>query len=676
MYRRFLRAFLALIVMTAAPGILSGAFAMSETSAWLGYGEMVLAELTPEGSAYSYIPVSNSVYGICLFPGDDGNMDVRAELWQGDELLDSAENTMQPISRRLTAGEEYVIRLYGSGTVRMEVARHALSRCFDMPMELSGEGDEYSKAIARAGDVHWYAMTAESAMPVVAAASPGDESMQLNADVFADDGRLIARGIPTENGAFLASFVPEPGKRYLIRLSDSGGHTGAYTIITRISDTAVFPESLEAENARIEIKGRTPVRIRVGVFPENASGILLWESSDTSVARVRQNGMVTGVGPGTAYITAYAPGGLSARWEVAVANVPVEGIALLSDSIRMHVGDDASLECEIMPANASDPYFDFAVQPEGIVEFTGSGVIRAVSEGTAEITVTTRDGGYTARAFVTVEPALKRYRALLVGQEKYASTVAAERRGSTHSVNALRYALESLSYDGSLFQVETSLDASRDEVLLAISNTFSGASEQDFSVFYITCHGYYADGSTFLQMSDGSVLTVAELELALRRVPGEVMVMIDCCGSGGAIGRESTPEDILQGITHVFSGNEGGTAFLSSKYRVLASAALEQDSYRISFGESSGESAMATVFARVLCEAIGWNIDTDSRSAMRADVDFDGSVTFTELSNYARRRVMWYLNQAGSGSAHYVQTVQFWPSSGTQPLFGRIDSGG
>ena len=73
---------------------------------------------------------------------------------------------------------------------------------------------------------------------------------------------------------------------------------------------------------------------------------------------------------------------------------------------------------------------------------------------------------------------------------------------------------------------------------------------------------------------------------------------------------------------------------------------------------------MSTVFARALCEAGGWNIDRGTRAALRADRNYDGRVTLTELYAYARRRVMWYLNQTGrlTGAAgQYVQTVQLWP---------------
>ena len=120
----------------------------------------------------------------------------------------------------------------------------------------------------------------------------------------------------------------------------------------------------------------------------------------------------------------------------------------------------------------------------------------------------------------------------------------------------------------------------------------------------------------------------------------------------------------MKGIDAVYDGTVGPAVMGTSRFRVLASAALEQESYRVSFNSSAGESDMSTVFARALCEAGGWSVDRSARAALRADRNYDGRVTLTELYTYVARRVMWYLNLTGTltgSEAQYVQTVQLWP---------------
>ena len=82
---------------------------------------------------------------------------------------------------------------------------------------------------------------------------------------------------------------------------------------------------------------------------------------------------------------------------------------------------------------------------------------------------------------------------------------------------------------------------------------------------------------------------------------------------------------------------------------------------------------MATVFARALCDAAGWSIDKNLRSAMRADMDFDRKLTLDELWLYTSKRVMWYLNLASnmSSSGGYVQNVQVYPQNDAAVIFER-----
>jgi len=171
---------------------------------------------------------------------------------------------------------------------------------------------------------------------------------------------------------------------------------------------------------------------------------------------------------------------------------------------------------------------------------------------------------------------------------------------------------------------------------------------------------------SFFLMADGSVLSAVDLERELRAIPGKIVLLADCCGSGGLLGEAGGQEDFLKGISSVFQGTVGGSGIHGSKVSVVASALLDQDSYRISFSDNS-ETGMATVFARALCDAMGWSIDRDARSSMNADADYDGEITLDELAGYMGRRVNWYLSLAGD----YVQTVSVYPEGSSLKLFER-----
>ena len=672
MNRRIVIALLG-IVLAAAMG--SGLFAMAMAEAdgaeapvatALAVGELATVDLDGGEAEFSFVAPSGSVYDVWLFPAGEGEPRVSARLWRGERLVGEGEGGMPALSLRLTAGAEYRLQLSGSGQVRLELARHALSRCFALPMVLQAGGDPYSKAFARQGDAHWYALDADSAMPVWLRGVPARRTLRLGAMLYDDGGRLLAEATHTPGGACLLSFTPEVGRRYFIRLSSEDLATGLYELTLSQLTGEALPERVTLSRRSLTLEGREIARLKAEASPDGAGGGLYWESSEPAVALVDSQGVVYGRGAGTAVVTAYAPGGTSDFCAVTVQRVAVTGVALLSHQLTLSVGDDAAIECDVQPGNATDTRLSYEALPQGIVEVDGRGVLRGVAEGTATVTVQSADGGFSDALTVQVNPAPRRWRALLVGEQNYAEGVAAVRTGSVNSVSAMRSMLENLSFNGAKYQVDTLLDATRDDILAGIKHSFSEAGSRDMTLFYITCHGYYAGGVTCLQMYDGSVLTAQELAGALRTVQGDILVVIDCCGSGGAIGRASSSEDILKGIDRVFGGALGPAPMATSRFRVLASAALEQESYRVSFGRKEGESGMATVLARALCAAGGWDINLAARTAMRADGNTNGQVTLNELHAYVARQVMYYLREAGrqNGAASpyaYVQSVQVWP---------------
>lgn len=668
----FLPRLMALVLLAAAIGLALAAGAGAEgvflnMAPELTPGALPVIELGDKPVEYRFTAPTGSVYDLWLFPAGEGPVNAHARLFLGDALVGEGDGAMPALSLRLTAGAEYTLRLTGTGTARLELARHALSRCFDWPMELDGEGDAYSKAFARRGDAHWYSVEAGDDRALAITGVPAEADVRLRAQLFDGAGALLGESMTTAGGACLLSYLPEAGTAYRLRLTAPDGATGLYSLrLARVSGG--LPETLALNREEARLNGRASVQLEAS---DADAGPLYWESSDPAVARVSEGGLVTGRGAGEAVVTAYAPGGASASCRVWVEYVPVAEVSLLSHRMALCVGDDAAIECDVLPGNASDPRLSYAAEPEGIVAIDRRGVLRGLCEGVCVVTVRSEDGGLCDLMTVEVGPAPKRWRALLVGEQNYASTVAAVRTGSINSVSGLRSMLSTLSFGGARFSVATLLDASRDGILSGIGEAFRDAAPGDVSLFYITCHGAYSSGMTRFKLYDGSVLTAAELAQAFTDVPGQIWLIVDCCGSGGVIGRASDTGDILRGIDAVFGGGVGPAAVNDSRFRVLASAALEQDSHRISFGEgAAGESAMATVFARALCEAGGWSLERSARSAMRADLDYDGAVTLNELYEYVSRRVSWYLSLAGE-SGQYAQSVQVWPEGMADVAFER-----
>ena len=83
-------------------------------------------------------------------------------------------------------------------------------------------------------------------------------------------------------------------------------------------------------------------------------------------------------------------------------NIPVTGITLLPASLTFSVGSSPQqLASTIAPANASNKNLSWTSDNTAVATVSSTGMVTAVSTGTATITVTTEDGGKTAKTVIT-----------------------------------------------------------------------------------------------------------------------------------------------------------------------------------------------------------------------------------------------------------------------------------
>ena len=84
------------------------------------------------------------------------------------------------------------------------------------------------------------------------------------------------------------------------------------------------------------------------------------------------------------------------------AGVPVTGVSLNETTLSLVPEQTAQLTARVTPANAGDPSVTWTSNKPDVAAVSETGLVTAVAEGTASITATTADGGYTAACYVTV----------------------------------------------------------------------------------------------------------------------------------------------------------------------------------------------------------------------------------------------------------------------------------
>ena len=165
-------------------------------------------------------------------------------------------------------------------------------------------------------------------------------------------------------------------------------------------EVAVVPVTgitLNTSTATVNI-GET-ITLTPTISPSNATDkTVTWSTSSSTYATV-SNGVVTGKAEGQVTITAKA-GNYSASCVVTVKSVKVTGVTMSPTSLSINIGETSTLSANISPVNATNKSVTWS-SSNSCVTINANGVITGVSAGSATITVTTSDGGFTATCSVT-----------------------------------------------------------------------------------------------------------------------------------------------------------------------------------------------------------------------------------------------------------------------------------
>lgn len=131
---------------------------------------------------------------------------------------------------------------------------------------------------------------------------------------------------------------------------------------------------------------------------EELNATVTWSSSDTNIASVDKNGLVTATGIGTVTITATTSTGKTDSVDVTVSYG--KELSVSEPEITIGNGKTGKITPAILPANAKDT-FTYTSSNTSVATVDFSGMVTGKSGGTAVITVKST-GGLTADCTVTV----------------------------------------------------------------------------------------------------------------------------------------------------------------------------------------------------------------------------------------------------------------------------------
>ena len=206
-----------------------------------------------------------------------------------------------------------------------------------------------------------------------------------------------------ENGLITAL---KEGKTVISVKSKDGYKSASVEVSVTMTPAVIHVESISLNKTELEMVTGDRENLSATVLPTDADDkSVTWTSSDESIASVSKSGKVSALSAGKVTITATTvDGGLTASCVINVTAkvVPVTGVSLDEESVDFKVGETKQLTATVLPSSASNKGVTWSSTNEAVVTVSETGLLTAVSAGSAIVTVKTDDGGYQEYCIVSV----------------------------------------------------------------------------------------------------------------------------------------------------------------------------------------------------------------------------------------------------------------------------------
>lgn len=164
------------------------------------------------------------------------------------------------------------------------------------------------------------------------------------------------------------------------------------SIVNNTSNVKVIipVEGISLDKNALSLAKGDSAKLTPSVLPEDADAEVSWSSSDTSVAKVDSNGVVTAVGKGSATIAAKADS-YTAKCEVTVT-VPLDSIEITGTTDTIKKGQTTKLEVVYNPTDTTDSKdVTWSSSDTNVATVSNDGIVTALKDGTVTITATVGD---------------------------------------------------------------------------------------------------------------------------------------------------------------------------------------------------------------------------------------------------------------------------------------------
>jgi len=246
-------------------------------------------------------------------------------------------------------------------------------------------------------------------------------SLQLTANITPTDAtnKIVTwkswdTAVATVTGTGLVKAIAEGTVAIYVTTEDGAFTDTCYVTVKRtLSRDASLAELTVSQGALTPAFNPAVTEYTVSVA-DSVSSIVLSATANNSGASVDGTGtMPLEPGDNIFYITVTSEdGGYKATYTVTVnravapATIAVTGVSLDKHSVSLEIGSSEQLTATVLPSNATNKNVTWKSWNTSVATVTGTGLITALTEGTALINVVTADGSFADTCYVTVKRTL------------------------------------------------------------------------------------------------------------------------------------------------------------------------------------------------------------------------------------------------------------------------------
>lgn len=253
---------------------------------------------------------------------------------------------------------------------------------------------EIGKTTDSSSEAHYYD---NKAMIVVNSESADTITLTLAPPALDELAKLIGKSFDASTGMLVDS--PRQNKYFAI-MYRTKGTDGAYRYVSRLKGQFNIPEeTYQTENDGTDTNN-TQIEF-TGIYTEHEFNKGIYDG--TSWTKAGAKGIVVDARYGLVDLSTFFNSIQTPDSIQASGNIPVTGVGVSPSSDTLAVDDTLQLVATVYPINATNKEVAYSSSAEGVATVDSDGLVTAVAEGTATITVTTTDGGKTDTCAITVE---------------------------------------------------------------------------------------------------------------------------------------------------------------------------------------------------------------------------------------------------------------------------------